>query len=359
MTGIPFHSFSNAFPLMEGPEFTEFVDDIKANGQREPITVYQGQILEGRNRYRACLRLKIEPQFVEFEGDDADAHAFVISRNLRRRHLTPKQKSEAIAKIVSLRPEKSNRALGIEIGVDHKTIALARKKAEAGGEVSPPERIGKDGKAYPATPSAGPLAKARAALAENPDITSPSKLKEVSGVDIKSCKLAIKKGGQTAEERREEREAKKEAKRQEKMRQQNAAYSEYQRRHEEKEKVFEAAADVLFDKLVAQLDREMLLALFLALVSGYSGPRDHDYHAQDRLEERLAKHFPEEAKPFYDDPIEDALDNGAGNDLDPEAAAEKRKAEMAALDVTPQTMVALDAGADCGPMPDCLRRAPC
>jgi hypothetical protein len=147
MTGIPFHTFANAFPLMDGREFTEFVDDIKAHGQREPITTYQGQILEGRNRYRACLRLKIEPQCVEFEGDDAAAHAFVISRNVHRRHLKPKDKREAIAKLLKLQPEKSDRMIAKAAGVDHKTVAKVRREAQSTGEIPQlKSTVGADGK---------------------------------------------------------------------------------------------------------------------------------------------------------------------------------------------------------------------
>jgi hypothetical protein len=148
MTGIPFHPFANAFPLMDGAEFNQFVDDIKANGQREPIATYQSQILEGRNRYRACLRLKIEPRFVEFKGNDAGAHAFVISRNIHRRHLKPKDRQAAIATLLKLTPEKSDRVIAKEIGADHKTVAKVRREVVSTGETPAVEkRVGADGRA--------------------------------------------------------------------------------------------------------------------------------------------------------------------------------------------------------------------
>jgi hypothetical protein len=70
------------------------------------------------------------------------------------------------AKAIAENPGKSNRAIGADIGVDHKTVGAARK---AGGEHSPPERVtGKDGKSYPARASndADPEASAEARKAE-------------------------------------------------------------------------------------------------------------------------------------------------------------------------------------------------
>jgi hypothetical protein len=132
---VKFHPLADIFPLMEGEEFKAFVADIKANGLREPITTFEGKILEGRNRYRACLRLKIEPLRTPFMGNEADAAAFVASRNIHRRHLTPKQRREAIAKLLKLHPEKSNREIGRLTKTDNKTVAVVRAEQERREEI--------------------------------------------------------------------------------------------------------------------------------------------------------------------------------------------------------------------------------
>jgi hypothetical protein len=87
-----FHPLAKNFRLMNGVEFNELVADVKKNGLREKITLYQDKILDGRNRYRSTFQAGVKPQFEQFEGNDAAALAFVISKNIHRRHLKAKEK---------------------------------------------------------------------------------------------------------------------------------------------------------------------------------------------------------------------------------------------------------------------------
>ena len=132
MTAVEFHPVANIFPLVEGAEFDEFVADIRQHGLHEPIIVYGDKILDGRNRYRACLAAGIEPTFTVYQGDDPVA--YVISLNLRRRHLDESQRAMVAAKLATLKLGDNQHSEGLPIGrssellnVGERSIARARE----------------------------------------------------------------------------------------------------------------------------------------------------------------------------------------------------------------------------------------
>src|SRR5262249_18836723 len=93
---LPFHPLADVLPLIEGAEFDRLVADIREQGLLNPITMYEGKILDGRNRYRACRAAGVTPRYVEFEGKDPAA--FVVSQNLERRHLLPSERAMVAAR---------------------------------------------------------------------------------------------------------------------------------------------------------------------------------------------------------------------------------------------------------------------
>ena len=97
---MKYHSLADVFPLIEGAEFDALVADVAKQGLLEAIVTLDGDILDGRNRYRACVAAGVEPHFEVFEG--ADPVAFVVSKNVARRHLDESQRAIAAAKIAVL-----------------------------------------------------------------------------------------------------------------------------------------------------------------------------------------------------------------------------------------------------------------
>ena len=99
MTNEP-HDFAEVFPTLDGEAFDALVKDIEARGQQEAIWVYEGKILDGRNRYRACQILGREPKVQDYVGDDPIG--FVLSANLHRRHLNEGQRAMVAANLSNL-----------------------------------------------------------------------------------------------------------------------------------------------------------------------------------------------------------------------------------------------------------------
>ena len=93
------HPISELLPPMSDDELQKLTADIKAHGLHQPVVVYEGQILDGRHRFRACEALGIAPRYTEFKGDDAGAAALVYSANLARRQLSKSQLALAGAKL--------------------------------------------------------------------------------------------------------------------------------------------------------------------------------------------------------------------------------------------------------------------
>ena len=99
---LEFHPLANIFPLLTGEEFDGIVADIKQNGLLDPIILTpDGLILEGRNRYRACLEAGVEPKFETTREPQENWLSFIISKNVHRRHLTASQRAAVAAELVT------------------------------------------------------------------------------------------------------------------------------------------------------------------------------------------------------------------------------------------------------------------
>lgn len=89
------HPVADLFPMMDAMAFGELLQDIAQHGVREPIWTLNNTIIDGRNRYKACKELGLRPPIREYTGadDTASLVAFVLSLNLKRRHLTSSQRA--------------------------------------------------------------------------------------------------------------------------------------------------------------------------------------------------------------------------------------------------------------------------
>lgn len=131
------HPLSQILPMMSETELNDLAKDIRENGLRAPIILLGGQILDGRNRYKACQIAKTVPRFQPLNGG-GDPLAFIISANVHRRHLTESQRAMIAAKLETMkhggkRPEqaapteKTRAQVAKELDVSPRSVATAKQ----------------------------------------------------------------------------------------------------------------------------------------------------------------------------------------------------------------------------------------
>lgn len=103
------HPAALLFPLMPAGELQKLADDIKTNGLLEPIVTFHDQILDGRNRLKACEMARVEPRYTEAALNGNSPTTYVGSKNLHRRHLTPSQLAAIAAEMMPLLREEAQK----------------------------------------------------------------------------------------------------------------------------------------------------------------------------------------------------------------------------------------------------------
>lgn len=106
------HPLAELIPAMTDAEYAELLADMKANGQLEPITLYEGKILDGRHRARVCDELGIEPATRAYDGDSPAA--YVLSLNVKRRSLSVSQRAALAVEFLPQLEEEARKRMGRE-----------------------------------------------------------------------------------------------------------------------------------------------------------------------------------------------------------------------------------------------------
>lgn len=96
------HDFANLFPMLDAAGQDSLRADIQAYGVREPVIIFDGRILDGRNRYMAARDLGVDFPVADFAGTEREALQYVLSTNLHRRHLTESQRAAVAAKLANM-----------------------------------------------------------------------------------------------------------------------------------------------------------------------------------------------------------------------------------------------------------------
>jgi hypothetical protein len=131
---LPVHPYAELFPLMQHPDFDALCGHIATNGLQEEIVLYEGQILDGRNRYLACLAQGVTPRFRDYAGECGSPLAFVVAKNVRRRHLTESQRAMLAARLKPLFEEeaKQRQLTGLKKGSEIPVLVNLPKRENHG-----------------------------------------------------------------------------------------------------------------------------------------------------------------------------------------------------------------------------------
>ena len=180
------HKLSAAFPAMTDAEFAALVIDIRDHGQKHPIITFEGQILDGFHRMRACIECGKDPFLKEYGGNDPVG--YVLSSNLHRRHLSASQRAGAIVACNEWRsngdrssaPVQSSAQMAETAQVSTRTIDSAKAAQSAG--FGPAMRDGKiDAKPAAELARKAPEVAARVVAKEITPAQGKAELKERQG----------------------------------------------------------------------------------------------------------------------------------------------------------------------------------
>ena len=133
------HPAAAVFPMLADDELRELAADIAANGLHHDIALdSEGRIVDGRNRYAACRIAGVEPTFVTVPPD-TDVLAYILSENIRRRHLTKGQQAMAIAELLTLEEGKRTgaRARTLESNVSEGHVSQATTIRRYASDLAP------------------------------------------------------------------------------------------------------------------------------------------------------------------------------------------------------------------------------
>jgi ParB-like chromosome segregation protein Spo0J len=171
--------YRDRLPPLSPQEYQELKTDIHRRGIITPVIGYsvirRGQprkfvVIDGANRIQIAAELNIRriPREDIYAPTQEQQESLADDLNLHRRHLSPEQRREYIAKVLKDKPQQSNRQVAQQTKTDHKTVCDVRAELEGRGEIPHVEKRAdtkgrvqpahKNGKARPARQEAKPAA---------------------------------------------------------------------------------------------------------------------------------------------------------------------------------------------------------
>ena len=86
------HPAANIVPMMDEEQYQALVEDVRANGFLNPIKITkEGLLIDGRNRICASIDIELDAPIEEYSP--VDPVQYIVSENVKRRHLTVGQRA--------------------------------------------------------------------------------------------------------------------------------------------------------------------------------------------------------------------------------------------------------------------------
>ena len=143
------HPAASVFPLMEGADFQSLVDSIAVHGVQNPLVSFKGEVLDGRNRLRAVMKLrdeghKVELPCVEWTSPNGmTVTEWITAQNLDRRHLNDEARAmigARLARMIAAEAKKSKQASQFNSARGKAAAAKKGSQSVTADSPSPPKR---------------------------------------------------------------------------------------------------------------------------------------------------------------------------------------------------------------------------
>ena len=115
---LEIHPIAKLIPEMDRDEYQSLKDDISGVGIINSIVIYEGMVLDGRHRYNISKELAIDIYARNFD-ESMDPVEYVVSENVKRRHLSKSQQAMIAAAVMDYLVEDA-KTRQAEAGTKHK-----------------------------------------------------------------------------------------------------------------------------------------------------------------------------------------------------------------------------------------------
>lgn len=127
--GYPAHPFALRVPALDAKTYADLRKSIRDEGLHFPVVLFDGQVIDGVHRQRACREEGVECRYVELEAGK-DPEEFSLTSNFARRHVAPIDRARLMLAFWEARSAAAGKSV-IPLENRGEKLQLRRKLEEA------------------------------------------------------------------------------------------------------------------------------------------------------------------------------------------------------------------------------------